>query len=431
MIPWESRTIRRMDYLTLEQMVEVQQLKLERLLKAAYNHSPFYRRRFDDIRARPEDFRRPQDLSAFPLLTRDDILAHSKELLTMPAEKLRIGRSGGSTGHPLYFYYHHDYKYRRKALLNRWYHWLGVDNCRPVLLLWGSTMRPNIPATIRPWHRFFLPDFRYGIQFLDEEGLGRIAREVQQFRPALVMGYASTLLSLARYLKTTGIVLPQSPKAVISTAEMLFPEDRTMIEESFHSPVYNSYGSNENYYFAPECTARLGFHVMTDHVYPEILANNQPTVPGQPGRIIVTDLDNLAMPFIRYDTEDIGSWSANTCTCGRTLPLMETVYGRDTDFIFDRFGASYPGINMIRPLRPASAGDRIRQFQYRQSEPGRFELLAVKGAHYTPDAESILNHSLREEFRDRMDFHIIWVDEIEPEASGKIRFIKSSIKFGK
>lgn len=429
MIPWENHAIRRMDYLTPEQMSLLQRWKLNRILRAAYDRSPFYRQRFDSLGARPEDFQRPEDFAGFPILTRDEILANAKAMLTMPAGKLRIGRSGGSTGHPLYFFYHHDYKYYRISLLNRFRYWVGADQARPILLLWGSTMKPNIPPVIRPWHRLLLPDFRYGIAFMDEELLRRIAREFLEIKPALVTGYASTLRSLARFLKENQIPVPHPPKAVISTAEMLLPDDRQLIEERLHAPVYNSYGSNENSNFASECKERQGFHVMADHVYIEILSGNRTAKPGEPGRIILTDLDNPAMPFIRYNTEDIGSWSTRSCPCRRTLPMLDTVYGRDTDFLIDRLGAYYPGINLIVPLRSASSGDRIRQFQYHQTECSRFELLAVKGSAFTPEAESELRQSLQDAFGDKMEFRLTWVDNIPPEPSGKVRFVRSTLRF--
>ena len=81
-------------------------------------------------------------------------------------------------------------------------------------------------------------------------------------------------------------------------------------------------------YIAAECTARTGLHVPMDHVYVEILADGGQARLGEPGYLAVMDLDNLAMPFIRYCTEDIGSWSVSTCTCGRELPMLRALHGR-------------------------------------------------------------------------------------------------------
>jgi len=171
---------------------------------------------------------------------------------------------------------------------------------------------------------------------------------------------------------------------------------------------------------------RQGLHLFIDHVFLEIIKQGTPAQPGEAGGIVVTDLDNYAMPFIRYRNDDVGAWSEKECPCGRNLPLLERIYGRTSDFVVDKNGVLYPGINLMRSLRPVAANGHIRQFQIIQPEKGRIDLLAVPGASVNQSAdELLLRDALKEEFSQAMDIRIYWVEDIPSEPSGKTRFIKS------
>ena len=109
--------------------------------------------------------------------------------------------------------------------------------------------------------------------------------------------------------------------------------------------------------------------------------------------------------------------------------MLKSIEGRDGDFIFDRDGIAYPGINLMRPLRPVAVGGRIRQFQLRQMERGRLQVLAVLGSVLDPGLEDALLRGLNETFRGKMEIGLTWVESIPPEPSGKTRFVKSTIPY--
>ena len=427
--PWQAREQQRLDYLSREQLVELQWHKLQRLLRLAYDHTSFYRRRFQEIGATPDDIKTPGDFSRIPMLTRTDILNHAEEMLIPTREKLHQGKTGGSTGHPLTYYYDHANKYYRKALWQRVDSWIGAAGKRPVLYLWGVSMRSKHPATIHPWHRWTMQSFRYGIKAMSQNDLGALTKDFLQIRPVVVYGYASLLLLFANYIRENGVPI-LAPRLVVSVAETLPPENRTLMEDAFRAPVYNRYGSNENTYMASECPVRQGLHVILDHVYLEIIAEDRSVKPGEPGYIAVTDLDNLAMPFIRYRNDDIATWSRKeACACGRNLPLLETILGRETDFLFDSEGAMYSGSDIIEVLQPVSAGGLIHQFQFLQEERGSLCVRVVIGPAFHASVEGSLRQILNSYFCGKMEVSIDWVENITPEPSGKTRFIKSMIPY--
>src|SRR5262249_55637025 len=126
---------------------------------------------------------------------------------------------------------------------------------------------------------------------------------------------------------------PYRPRAMITSAEVLTPDERDLLEEVFCCPVFNRYGCREVGVIASECPAHRGMHVMAEGLYLEIERDGRPAAPGGPGCLLLTDPLNLAMPLIRYRVGDVGSWDEGPCPCGRGLPRLKEVAGRVTDFL--------------------------------------------------------------------------------------------------
>jgi phenylacetate-CoA ligase len=430
MLPWAVRGRLGLERLPPEQLAALQWRKLERLLRAAYNGSPFYQRRFKEIGACPEDFRCLDDLACFPELTREELHAHIEEILISAPERLRVDRSGGSTGQPLTVYFDRGYKYRRLVLRERLYSWAGAAGLYPRCFFWGAAIAPNIQGPVRHWQRWVKSSFRYRLAELTVNDMACMARDLKSIRPAVVTGYASILLALARYMQENGLSNPHPPRMVISTAEPLYQEDRLMIERGLQAPVYNQYGLTETFYFAGECQARQGLHVLMDHVHLEILAGGKPAAPGEHGYLIATDLDNLAMPLIRYRTNDIAAWSVRTCSCGRGLPMLENVYGRDGDFLFDQDGAVCSGTELKSRLNQCVESEAIHQFQFGQTVKGQVKVLAIPKVVPAPELAEKIRRCLADLFHGRMVVELAWVEGILREPSSKMRLIKSTVPWG-
>ena len=124
------------------------------------------------------------------------------------------------------------------------------------------------------------------------------------------------------------------PKGIICSSMMLLPHERRQIEEVFGVKVINRYGCEEVSLIASECEKHEGLHLNVEHLFIEFIrSDGQDAKPGESGSIIVTDLINKAMPFIRYQIEDSGVPTDRRCSCGRGLPLMSEVTGRLADFL--------------------------------------------------------------------------------------------------
>jgi phenylacetate-CoA ligase len=168
---------------------------------------------------------------------------------------------------------------------------------------------------------------------LDERGLRTTLAALEKAKPGLLYGYPSLLYLLASYARQQGAAVPR-PRAIITTSEMLFRGQRGAIQEVFGAPVFDLYGCNEVNLVAAECDQHDGWHYAMESTIVEILdEHDKPVLPGSVGRIVGTALDNRMMPFVRYDTGDLGSLDVSPCRCGRGLVRLRTLQGRSRDLV--------------------------------------------------------------------------------------------------
>ena len=123
------------------------------------------------------------------------------------------------------------------------------------------------------------------------------------------------------------------PRIVLSTSETLGRNTRKSIEETLDSEVFDLYGCTEFHSLAWECAEHSGYHMDVDYAIIEFVKDDEQVAPGESGTIVVTGLMNHAMPLLRYKIGDVGVPLDEKCPCGRKLPLMKSIHGREVDHI--------------------------------------------------------------------------------------------------
>jgi phenylacetate-CoA ligase len=202
---------------------------------------------------------------------------------------------------------------------------------------------------------------------------------------------------------------------------MLMPHERKMIEEVFAVKVTDRYGCEEVSLFSSECEKHEGMHLNIEHLFIEFIKDDgSHAAAGEPGRIIVTDLMNRAMPFIRYQVEDVGVPTDRKCSCGRGLPLMESVTGRVADFLVKNDGTRVAGVSLIENTLTGIPG--IDQMQIVQESLDQIILRIVPGETYQRTTEIRLIEYFKEIFGESVNIEIDTVSFIQAESSGKYRF---------
>jgi phenylacetate-CoA ligase len=247
----------------------------------------------------------------------------------------------------------------------------------------------------RPWHRALslkvLPDpsARVGSDLLDRTVLRRRRsisvlepperqyRALRELDPRVVHGLPTMLAELAAHAAGEGW-RPSSLRAIFTSSEALTDATRLHIETSLGAPVVDHYGAVEAF-IGWQCELRDGFHINDESVVIEILDDEgRPTPPGEVGRLVLTTLDNPAMPLIRYAIGDMAVASdGRACPCGRPQALLRRVLGRQVPFLL-------VGGRQVSPwgvLARAHELDFVRQLQLVQPRPDalRAEVLARPG----------------------------------------------------
>jgi len=246
-------------------------------------------------------------------------------------------------------------------------------------------------------------------------------REMTAFGPSLLRGYASSIYILARMAEEHSLPVPRV-KGIVTGSETLLPKYRECIERVFGIRVCDWYGQAESTVTMSECGAHQGLHLNEDYGVCELVSD--PSLAANERRIIATNLDNLAMPLIRYDTGDIAVVSdRRSCSCGRAFPLVSAIRGRSDELIRTRNGRVLPSVNFYAVFHEF---DEIRAFQLVQHDLDhvdvRVESIALDAA-----ARARLLAELAVRLGADVRLSLIENEGFEQSADGKKRVIVSKL----
>lgn len=411
------KTLEESQYLSAAALRDQQRVRLRQVTAAAAANTTFYARRFAEAGLGP-CLTSIEDLQKLPILTKREIRAHARELISRDApSSLLEFRTGGSTGVPLVLFISEEISHRRNAAARRSNLWTGWRVGEPVAAVWGN---PKLPASPKEWLRRELLD---PVIYLDTmsvtpQSVRAFARAWRREQPTLLFGHAHSLYLLARLAAELEID-DIRPRAVLSTSMMLLAQERRTIEQVFGVKVFDRYGCEEVGLIGCECEHHSALHINVDHVLVEFLdAEGQPVAPGETGYVVVTDLINDVMPLIRYRVEDLAAPIDGPCACGRGLPLMGRVAGRTADFLVRADGSRVAGVSLIE--NSLTCIDGIEQMQIVQDEIDRITLRVVPDVEFEP-ARPELQRYFESAFPGTR-IAIELVPAIAREANGKHRF---------
>lgn len=420
------QALRRTQYDRPETIRSRQWAMLEALLRHAYATVPFYRQRLDQERIDPRRLRDFDDFTRIPVLTKDDIRANGPALVSNLYDRTSLERkkTSGSTGVSLEIRIDEASLQWKRACTIRSDEWSGWHFGERVAKVWG-----NPEYLQRGWRgrlRNTLLDRATYLDTLhmDEAALVRFAQALMWRPPSLLFGHAHSVFLFADYVRSRQ---PRTirPRGIITTAMVLHQWQRRVIEQVFGCPVTNRYGCEEVSLIACECERHTGLHINADGVYVEFLRDGQPVAPGEPGAVVVTDLTNRAMPIIRYQVGDVAVPSAATCPCGRGLPLLERVEGREADYVVTPGGQLISGISLTENFALQVPG--IAQLQVIQEAVDYFRFRIVRGPNFGSHSLERMRTLVSERFGLGVGYDCEYVERIPQDPSGKYRFCISKV----
>lgn len=364
------------------------------LLRFASEHVAHYRGVFRRAGVDPAGPFPATVLEALPILTKLDLRDHGSSLI---ADRLVPGEQGthwtqtsGTTARPTKVLHSARSLAAFGHLKQREYRWFRLDPSGTFAWLRLPTQLPRRAdgeklglgdsLSFDNWPN--MQSFRTG-RFVAANLLTPVEDLfvwLDRESPDYLMTYAQSLEKLA--FAAEGQRTATSLQALISISEQLTPGMRSRVERSFGIPVHQNYGLNEIGLVAIRCEAGR-YHVHTEHCLVEIV-NEQglACAPGETGRIVVTALNNLAMPLIRYDTGDLAVATGGPCACNRTLPTFGEIVGRYSRVVYLPPGT----IGLVLALReaiekmPPRLTREFREFQIHQFADRTIELRIVARA---------------------------------------------------
>lgn len=417
--PW-LRELERTQWLPPAALREYQLQRMLALVEWAYANTPYYRGLLDEHGLAPgrmlshEDFERIPYLTREHLKTRFDDLRARADLVGVHARS-----SGGSTGSPVKILVDMARMGIQEAARFRAHRWYGVDPGAREVLVWGSPLETTRQDRIRQFRDFLMNSRMLDAFQLGPDTLPAHARAMRRYRPRLVYGYANAVYLLARYFQREGISGPAELRVVFTTAEPLHDFQRETIRTAFRCHVAEEYGCRDGGLAAFECPEG-GMHTFAEGSYLEI---KDPDADGR-GEIVLTCLDSLAFPTIRYRTGDIGRLDPTPCACGRSLPKIKAVEGRLLDLLVTAHGRVLHPTSVMHILREIPV---VRESRVVQEELGRIVVHLVPVRPMTRAELDDLQSKFRILFGAEMRVELVEGHALPPVPSGKFRPVESRI----
>jgi phenylacetate-CoA ligase len=326
--------------------------KLKAIVRHAWEHSRFYRRRFEEANITPDKIRSVEDISKLPFITKED-LKRSQEahppwgdiLAVKPEECQRVHLTSGTTGKPLKIMDTAEDWSKFCHIYARNLYAYGIRKTDMVM-----------PAfSFGPWIGFWAGYYacqEIGCLLFASGGMKTDQRiDALLTYPITVLGCTpSYAIHLADMAQRSGVDLSRKARIRISwhtgEAGAAIPGVRQKIEEAYGCKAFDFLGSTEIGPWGFNCEFQSGLtHVNEDWAYPEVLDLNSdtPVKPGGIGELVLTNLERKANPFLRYRSRDVVQVADRKCPCGRTLFALEgSVLGRLDDMKKVRGVIVYP-----------------------------------------------------------------------------------------
>jgi phenylacetate-CoA ligase len=262
-------------------------------------------------------------------------------------------------------------------------------------------------------------------QDLTPDLLARESRVWARFPSYFIYGHASIIGWIAEQVDGGTVELRRRPVAIVTTADTLTDHGARQVGRILGAPVHSWYGGREvNGYVAGTLpgTRRYAFNPLL--VYPEVVdEEGRPVRPGDTGRLVITDLNNLVMPFVRYDMGDVAILSVEVSVGG--FPLIDHLVGRDIELIRFPSGRVLNGVTLGRVLFVEhDLGEDILWYQCAKTRENALELRVVWAPSAGEDSSAAAARAVRTLADPDTDVRVRTVKELERLPSGKVWILR-------
>ena len=410
----------RSQYYTMEQQHALQWQHIPQLLEHCFINVPYYRTLFTTLGVTPSDFRSSEDLRQLPILTKKTLFEQTEAFKAdnFIHYKPRKITTSGTTGTPLTVYW--DIGSNILELTSMWRHfsWSGYRLGQPFLDV--RSVLIDAPDGYK-WN-WKCRGLEMSSDTMDASNIHWCASILRRYKVKLWRGHPSSIDKLCRLLHDSGID-DVKPSYIYTNSESLLDNQRTFIEKWSDIVVCDGYGLKEHNALICQCPAG-GYHIAYEYGMVEIVKEDGSiALPGEEGKIIATSLHNHAFPLLRYDTGDYAVQSDRTCSCGRTLPLVEKLTGRIDDRILTTQGKWVSGLHFAFFVVKG-----VRRAQLVQTAPDSLDVYLVPADGYGKAVDTYLYQEFKKKLGQAMNITIHPVQELPHTAGKKFKFVINKMR---
>ncbi len=413
------KELRRTSQLSEKELIDLQNVKLQKLLKYSLSSVPYYAELNSLINQNAIDIKK------FPIIDKQVLSEQQDSLLSLPKEKLFKNASSGSTGQQSIVYWSKEEQSINRATQILWWEWAGYCFGDPLLQT-GITPNRGFVKSIKDklLNTYYLQAFTHS-----KEDVVKALRWAQRQDGPVLAGYASSLYVIARYALEENIQVKF--KAAVCWGDKLFDHYKKTIQQAFDIQVCETYGSAEGLMMGGQKDLEY-MYLMSSNVYVELLDNNGNEVKdGELGHVIVTNLNGYAMPLIRYRIGDLAiklpreEYPENRAN---QFPLWQKIIGRDTDLVITESGKylvvhSFTGVFEHIP--------EIKQFCVIQNSRSGILIQYIKGENFTEQLLEKAKNKILSYINEPFNIEFIEVETIPVTKSGKPQLIISKLNHNK
>tara|TARA_R110000850_G_scaffold269422_1_gene401520 strand:- start:46737 stop:48047 length:1311 start_codon:yes stop_codon:yes gene_type:complete len=365
-----------------------------------------------------------------PVLTKKDLQQPLSERLSYgySPKTVFVNKTSGSSGDPFVFAKDKECHALTWASIIYRFGWYGIDfNSSYQARFYGIPL--DFIGNKKERLKDFLSNrYRFSIFDLSDAFLEKVLSKFQKSKFDYINGYTSSIVLFAKFLQTKNIVLKDicpTLKVCLVTSEMLFEEDKTLMENQFGVPIVNEYGASELDLIAFE-NPKNEWQVNSETLFVEILDdNNQPVPNGKEGKIVITSLYNKAHPFIRYEIGDVGALDEKSTF---KKPILKKLIGRTNDVAILPSGKKSPGLTFYYVTKSIIEDDgNVKEFIVKQTKIDSFEIDYVSKFDLTSSQIKHIESAIELYLEPNLKFVFTRKDFLERTKRGKLKQFQSML----
>lgn len=421
--------IERSQWWTIRESKKYQLEKLQGLLQLAWEKTTYYRRLFNEVGFHPSHLCSLEQIQELPIIDRQIITDNLFDMCTLDPSSLGVDEisTGGTGGSPVRFYINSSRSAVEYAYLISSWGRVGYQLEMPMVVFRDRVVPLNRYGIYYEYDPIFRHHY-YSSFHMSDDNMKRYIEHLETIGPCFMHVYPSTIVALTRFLNRSGLCAPSNIQGIIAESEIVYPEQREMVQKVFKCRLFSDYGQSEKVVLAAGCEYSDDYHIWPTYGYCELLdEHDKPvTTPGQRGQIVGTGFINTVMPLIRYRTGDWATYVGNRCeACGREHLIIRDIRGHRTqEMLVASDGSNIPwtSLNMHDDTFA-----RVRQFQFRQEVPGEAVLCVVPADGYSEIDDRRIQERLGQKLDKRLTFTVKRVEAIPLSMRGKAIYVDQRI----